>query len=420
MNQKQRTIFVYADWVADNPTLIGRLYVETSKGREQFSFAYDDGWLARTDACFSLDPDLMLYRGRQFVPVDKSLFGLFADSCPDRWGRLLMKRRETILAHKEQRKPRQLTDTDFLLGVYDEARMGALRFSTEEGGPFLSFDETLATPPWTTLRKLEAASCAFEQDDDTLNETWLNQLLAPGSSLGGARPKATVQAPDGALWIAKFPSKHDEYNAGAWEMVVHDLAVKCGLCVPEARLETFSKNGATFLVKRFDRQNGRRVHFASAMTLLGKVDGAAANEGTSYLDLASFIRHSGAAPKEDLWELWRRVVFSMAVSNTDDHLRNHGFLLTAGGWKLSPLFDVNPSVYGNSLCLNVSETDNTISFDLALETAKYYGIPPEAAKEDLERIKTTVAQNWKPVAEGYGLNRNAIEFMRPAFEMKYK
>ncbi len=420
MNQKQRTIFVYADWVADHPALIGRLYVETSKGKEQFSFSYDDGWLARTDACFSLDPDLMLYRGRQFVPVDKPLFGLFADSCPDRWGRLLMKRRETILAHKEQRKPRQLTDTDFLLGVYDEARMGALRFSTEEGGPFLSFDETLATPPWTTLRKLEAASCAFEQDDDTLNETWLNQLLAPGSSLGGARPKATVQAPDGALWIAKFPSKHDEYNAGAWEMVVHDLAVKCGLCVPEARLETFSKNGATFLVKRFDRQRGRRVHFASAMTLLGKVDGAAADEGTSYLDLASFIRHSGAAPKEDLRELWRRVVFSMAVSNTDDHLRNHGFLLTAGGWKLSPLFDVNPSVYGNSLCLNVSETDNTISFDLALETAKYYGIPPEAAKEDLERIKTTVVQNWKPVAEGYGLNRNAIEFMRPAFEMEYK
>lgn len=420
MDQKQKTIFVYADWTADAPTLIGRLYVGTSKGREQFSFSYDDGWLARTDACFSLDPDLMLYRGRQFVPVDKPLFGLFADSCPDRWGRLLMKRRETILAHKEQRKPRQLTDTDFLLGVYDEARMGALRFSTQEGGPFLSFDETLATPPWTTLRKLEAASCAFERDDDTLNETWLNQLLAPGSSLGGARPKATVQAPDGALWIAKFPSKHDEYNAGAWEMVVHDLAVKCGLCVPEARLATFSKNGGTFLVKRFDRQNGRRVHFASAMTLLGKVDGASADEGTSYLDLASFIRHSGAAPKADLRELWRRIVFSMAVSNTDDHLRNHGFLLTAGGWKLSPLFDVNPSVYGNSLCLNVSETDPAISFDLALETAKYYGILPEAAKADLARIKTTVAQNWKPAAEGYGLNRNAIEFMRPAFEMKYK
>lgn len=420
MNDREKRILVYADWTHDGPTLIGELYASVSKGRETFSFAYDKGWLSHGTACFSLDPDLALYQGRQFVPLDKPLFGLFADSCPDRWGRLLMRRREAVNARKEQRKPKQLAESDYLLGVYDEARMGALRFSVSEGGPFLAWDRALATPPWTTLRELETAAYAFEQDDDSLNEKWLNQLLAPGSSLGGARPKATVQAPDGALWIAKFPSKHDDYNAGAWEMVVHDLALQCGLRVPEARLETFSKNGGTYLVKRFDRQNGKRVHFASAMTLLGKVDGAAADDGTGYLDLAAFIRQSGASPKEDLAELWHRVVFTMAVSNTDDHLRNHGFLLTPTGWRLSPMFDVNPSIYGDSLSLNVSAEDNSISFELALETAAYYGLMLSDAREHLEKIKDVVSQNWKSAAKGHGLSRSAIEFMEPAFEMAYK
>lgn len=247
MAQTEKTIYVYENWRSDVPTLIGKLRTSFVRGQENFSFEYDDRWLNSFESSYSLDPDLSLYRGRQYTPLDKSLFGLFADSCPDRWGRMLMNRKEAIDARKEDRKPRKLTESDFLLGVYDESRMGALRFTLEEGGDFLSNEKAFATPPWVNLRTLENASISFENDDSGLNERWLKELLAPGSSLGGARPKATVQAADGALWIAKFPSKHDEYNSGAWEKVVHDLAGLCGLTVPESKLETFSKTGSTSL-----------------------------------------------------------------------------------------------------------------------------------------------------------------------------
>lgn len=210
-----KIIYVYKDWDTTSPEKIGNLYVEGGKGKEVVSFEYDDKWLENVNKSLVFDPDLMLYKGRQYAPLNKSLFGIFADSCPDRWGRLLMKRREAINAKKEERKPKRLTDMDFLLGVYDETRMGGLRFSTTENGPFLSDDKELATPPWTTLRKLESASLAFEKNEDGMEEKWLKQLLAPGSSLGGARPKASVSAPDGSLWIAKFPSKHDDIDVGA-------------------------------------------------------------------------------------------------------------------------------------------------------------------------------------------------------------
>ena len=418
MAQDEKTIYVYENWRGETPTLMGRLRCSFIRGQETFSFEYDPAWLTSAESSFSLDPDLALYRGRQYVPLDKRLFGLFADSCPDRWGRLLMRRKEAIDARKEDRKPRNLTESDFLLGVYDESRMGALRFSLEEGGDFLSNDKSFATPPWVHLRTLENASIAFENDESGLNETWLRELLAPGSSLGGARPKATVQAADGALWIAKFPSKHDESNSGAWEKVVHDLARLCGLNVPESRLETFSKTGSTFLVKRFDRDGRRRIHFASAMTLLGKTDGASAADGSSYLDLAAFIRANGAAPRQDLAELWKRIVFSMAVSNTDDHLRNHGFLLTLTGWRLAPLYDVNPVPTGNRLSLNVSEYDNTIDLDLALEVADYFGLSPQEAQQAAEEICKTVSGHWEQLAGQYGLSRGAVEYMRPAFSLR--
>lgn len=419
MNDRQKTIYVYAHWKKE-PSFLGTMYVDSAKGRELFSFEYEEKWLKSPEANYFLDPDLHLYRGRQFVPMEKPIFGIFADSCPDRWGRLLMKRREMLLARKEERKPKQLLESDFLLGVYDRARMGALRFALKKDGPFLSDDDDLAAPPWATLRKLEAASTAFEKDEGGLSEKWLNQLLAPGSSLGGARPKATVCAPDGALWIAKFPSKHDESNAGAWEMTAHDLAVKCGIDAPEARLETFSKSGSTFLVKRFDREGAQRVHFSSAMTLLGKTDGASSSEGVSYLDLASFIRANGAAPRKDLRELWRRIVFSIAVSNTDDHLRNHGFLLTDSGWRLSPVYDVNPCIYGNNLSLNVNAVDSSVSFDLALETAHFYEIPLQEARAEIENMKEIISADWKTTAAKYGLSHSAIQYMEPAFDMRYK
>lgn len=413
-----KTIYVYENWLSENPSLIGRLYVDTVRGGESYSFEYDNAWLTNP-AAVMLDPDLNLYSGRQY-PVGKEKFGLFADSSPDRWGRILMKRRERILAEKEGRKPRTLTQSDYLLGVYDETRMGALRFALEEGGAFVSDDVDTPTPPWTSLRTLEEASREFEKDERGLTDKWLKQLLKPGSSLGGARPKASVLAPNGELWIAKFPSKHDEGNVGAWEKVAHDLARLCGLNVPESRLEKFSKSGSTFLVKRFDRDGFRRIHFSSAMTMLGKTDGAGARDGVGYLDMVSFIKSNGASPKEDLIELWKRVVFNMAVSNTDDHLRNHGFLLAKNGWRLSPLYDVNPVEEGDELALNVSENDNRISLELAIETAHYYGIKKDDAEQMVGEILATVRDNWEQIAKQCGLSRTDIEDKRPAFSACYE
>ena len=413
-----KTIYVYENWLSDTPSLIGRLYVDSVRGGESYSFEYDEAWLSNS-AAVMLDPDLNLYGGRQY-PIGKDKFGLFADSSPDRWGGVLMKRRERILADKEERKPRTFTESDYLLGVYDETRMGALRFALEEGGLFLSDDASTPAPPWTSLKTLEEASREFEKDERGLTDKWLKQLLKPGSSLGGARPKASVLDPQGNLWIAKFPSKHDEGNVGAWEKVVHDLARLCGLNVPESKLEHFSKNGSTFLVKRFDRVGSRRIHFSSAMTMLGKTDGAGAKDGTGYLDMVSFIKSNGASPREDLIELWKRVVFNMAVSNTDDHLRNHGFLLLSNGWRLSPLYDVNPVEEGDELALNVSEEDNRISIELAIETAHYYGIKEAEARKIADDILTTVRDNWERIAKQCGLSRTDIEDKRPAFNACYE
>lgn len=415
MSVSQKEIYVYDDFSFQEPAILGTLYINTVKGGETYSFEYNSEWLQRTKLSVSLDPDLMLFGGRQY-PSDKNIFGLFADASPDRWGRVLMNKRERILAEKEERKPRKLHDSDYLLGVYDVTRMGGIRFKTDKEGVFLADDRENMVPPWTTLRTLEEASRKFERDEGGLSEKWLNQLIAPGSSLGGARPKATVADTRGELWIAKFPSKNDENDTGAWEMVVHDLARMCRLNVPEAKLEKFSKFGSTFLVKRFDRAGKKRIHFASAMTLLGKRDGTSAADGTGYLDIAAFIKAYGVTPQKDLTELWKRIVFNMAVTNTDDHLRNHAFLLTEKGWMLSPLYDVNPVPYGDELSLNVDETDNSIRFELALETALRFGIKTADAKIYVEETSKTVRENWRLLASKYGLSRGQIEEMRPAFD----
>ena len=394
MVSKEKTIFVYDDFSMQNPTLMGILYVNSLKGGESYSFEYDREWLKKTSLKITLDPELMPYSGRQY-PFGKAIFGLFSDSSPDRWGRVLMNKRERILAEKEGRKPAKLYDSDYLLGVYDEMRLGGIRFKTEPNGAFLSDDKETAAPPWTSLRTLEEASRNFENEDTALSEKWLNQLIRPGSSLGGARPKATVIDPKEQLWIAKFPSKNDENDTGAWEMVTHDLAKLCGLHVPEAKLEKFSNLGSTYLVKRFDRILSKRIHFASAMTLLGKTDGASAADGTSYLDIAAFIKSYGVQPKQDLIELWKRIVFNMAVSNTDDHLRNHAFIFTKNGWRLSPLYDVNPIPYGDELSLNVDEEDNSINIDLVIQTAVRFGISETDATTYAKDILTVVKENWE-------------------------
>lgn len=419
MAEKQKTIYVYDDFSSNHPILLGKLYVDVMKGGERYSFEYNNEWLQSTKLSITLDPDLIPFGGRQF-PNRKSIFGLFSDASPDRWGRVLMMKRERLLADKEARKPRKLNDSDFLLGVYDETRMGGLRFKLEKDGIFLSDDKETAAPPWTTLCTLEEASRQFENDATILNEKWLNQLLRPGSSLGGARPKATITDNKGQLWIAKFPSKNDENNTGAWEKVVHDLAHLCGLNVPESKLETFSSLGSTFLVKRFDRNGSRRIHFASAMTLLGKSDGASAADGVGYLDIVSFIKSSGCNPKADLRELWQRIVFNMAVSNTDDHLRNHAFILSKNGWMLSPLYDVNPVPYGDELALNVNEDNNCISIELAINTAHHFGIDKESANLMATRIIEIVKNNWESLATKYNISRGKIEDMRPAFSICYE
>ncbi len=419
MAVNQKEIFVYDDFSTDQPVLMGSLYVNVIKGVESYSFEYDKEWLKKTGLAFTLDPELMPYSGRQY-PTGKNIFGLFADASPDRWGRVLMNKRERILAEKEGRKPSKLYDSDYLLGVYDETRMGGVRFKAEQDGPFLSDDKDTAAPPWATLRTLEEASRNFENDEVGLTEKWLNQLIKPGSSLGGARPKATVVDTKDQLWIAKFPSKNDEYDTGAWEMVAHDLAMLCGLNVPEAKLEKFSSLGSTFLIKRFDRMGNKRVHFASAMTLLSKADGASAADGSSYLDIVAFIKSNGAQPKKDLAELWKRIVFNMAVTNTDDHLRNHAFILTDKGWILSPLYDVNPVPYGDELSLNVNEEDNRINIALAVQTAVRFGLSKSDAEARAEEILKIVKENWEKTATGYGLTRKQIEEMRPAFSACYE
>lgn len=417
MLKSPEKIWVYENWSGEKPTLIGYLFVDKIRGKEQVSFEYSSTWLKSSPYNFVIDPDLSLYSGRQYVPLDKTLFGLFSDSCPDRWGRLLMKRREAILAKHEKRKPAKLSEIDYLLGVFDDSRMGALRFTIEEKGPFLSFEKDLATPPWVSLSKLETASLAFENDESGLEGKWLNQLLAPGSSLGGARPKATVLAQDNSLWIAKFPSKHDEYNAGAWEKTASDLAALCGLNVPESKLETFSRVGSTFLVKRFDRNGSKRIHFASAMTMLGKTDG---EENASYLDIASFLKSYGSEPKTDLVELWKRIAFNMLITNSDDHLRNHGFILTKTGWRLSPLYDVNPTPYGDCLSLLIDENDNSISKELLMSVTSYFGISKAKGESIFKDMQQIISINLNKIAKANGLSSSAIKHMLPAFKLCYE
>jgi serine/threonine-protein kinase HipA len=420
MSDFPRHVRVYADWAElHTPRLMGLLSVDRVRGKEVFSFEYDGSWLSGGLAQ-QLDPDLQLFEGKQYLRDARQNFGIFLDSSPDRWGRLLMRRREACYARREHRAEKRLAELDYLLGVYDGQRMGALRFQDGLRDCFLNSDERLATPPWTALRDLEDASMRLEESDLQDNEEtlkWLNQLLAPGSSLGGARPKAGVIDDRGSLWIAKFPSRSDEVDTGVWEMVLHELARKAGLRVPEAAVRKFTSRHHTFLSRRFDRTPiGTRIHFASAMTLLGYTDGANALTGISYLELAEFIMRNGADPEADLAELWRRIVFNICVSNTDDHLRNHGFMLAVkDGWTLAPVYDVNPDPQGDGLTLNISENDNRLDLDLALEVAESFHLKDHQAKEMLDGVRHAVKQ-WRHVACRHKISKTEQEKMSLAFQ----
>lgn len=416
----QRCIEVWADWAGlSGPTFMGTLCATPARGKEIFSFEYDRDWL-RNGPAQTLDPALALYQGPQYAAAGRENFGLFLDSSPDRWGRQLMRRREAQLAREEQRAPRPLRESDYLLGVYDRHRMGGLRFRTVPDGPFLDDHAALASPPWTSLRELEHASLQLERDDaekDPHYSSWLRLLMAPGGSLGGARPKAGVVDPQGHLWIAKFPSPNDETDIGAWECVVHRLATEAGITVAPGDARKFSSRHHTFLAKRFDRtEEGGRCHFASAMTLLGRSDGDDAVSGASYLEIAEFLMRHGAKAEEDLAQLWRRIVFSICVSNVDDHLRNHGFLLRQEGWALSPAYDMNPVATAEGLKLNVSEDDNAQDLDLAKEVAPYFRVKSARADEIVREVVTAV-KGWRGVATSLSISASEQNLMAPAFRV---
>ncbi len=415
----RKDIYVYAHWQGmREPFLMGTLYSELLRGNEIFSFEYNQRWLQSKYAQL-LDPDLQLYAGLQYLADNhKSNFGLFLDSSPDRWGRVLMRKREAALARKESRPEATLFETDFLLGLYDGHRMGGLRFKLEVNGSFLNDNREMATPPWASIRALEEISLRLEEDDALDNPhylKWLNMLVAPGSSLGGARPKASVLDSDNHLWIAKFPSQNDHENIGGWEMVTYELAIASGVSMAESQALKFSNPSHTFITKRFDRlANGERIHFASAITMLSYTDGQDFNDGASYLELVEFISEKGARVNQDLEELWRRIVFSICVSNTDDHLRNHGFLLTPEGWVLSPAYDINPVETGTGLKLNISENDNALDLKLAMEVYPYFRLTETKAMEIIKKVKEGV-QTWKQVAARYGISRAEQELKAKAF-----
>lgn len=413
----QREIWVYADWdVFDSPLLIGKLYFTSLRGKAVYSFEYDSEWIKTG---ISIDPELPLFTGLHYASSNDN-FGIFKDSSPDRWGQLLMKRREVLLSVINNTKPRSIFGIDFLMGVHDSHRMGGMRFKENRDGDFMSNDQSLATPPWTSLRELEYAVNQYEKNADELDETslkWINQLIAPGSSLGGARPKADVIDSNGNQWIAKFPSRNDDSDVGLWEMVVHELAVQAKIIVTNAVVRKLASTYHTFLSQRFDRtSDGKRIHYASAMTLLQRKDGDDAESGVSYLDLVGFIKSNCSDVERNLEELFRRVLFSVCISNTDDHLRNHGFLYTVQGWSLSPAFDLNPNETGTGLKLNIDEYDNSLNVELVMHTASNYLISESRAVEIKEDVLLAVS-GWRKVAAKYKISPAEIERKARAFRV---
>ncbi|MGK5090203.1 HipA domain-containing protein [Bdellovibrionota bacterium FG-2] len=416
----QRRIEVCAHWAGlTEPTVMGILYIAAGRGKDIFSFEYDRDWLKGSSARL-LDPQLGLYKGQQYAQEARDNFGVFLDSSPDRWGRVLMQRREAQQAREQKRFPKPLYESDYLLGVYDGHRLGALRFRTDSQSSFLNDNKAHAAPPFTSLRELENASLELEREnaeDQPQYSTWLDMLIAPGSSLGGARPKASVVDNQERLWIAKFPSAQDEADVGLWEDVVHRLAKTAGIVVAEASARRFGSRHHTFVSRRFDRdKNGVRLHFASAMTLLNHSDGDGSDTGASYLEFVTFMAKESAQPTRDLEQLWRRIAFNICVSNTDDHLRNHGFILHSNGWELAPAYDMNPVATGEGLHLNISESENAQDLDLALSVAEYFRLKKPRAEKIIQEVIKAV-RPWRKMASAVGIPKRDQDRMARAFRI---
>lgn len=416
MLRSKTDIWVYAHWLGmPVPKCIGVLSAQQAKGRKSLSFEYDAAWL-RSGEQFLLDPDISWYSGAQY-PEGKENFGVFLDSMPDTWGRTLMKRRAALKAREMDERPPNLYEIDFLLGVYDESRMGGLRFKTNPEGIFLDDNQEFSTPPWSSIRELQHGVKLLEssQDDSEVRE-WLAVLMAPGSSLGGARPKANILDNQGHPWIAKFPSKNDTNDKAAWEFLAYELALEVGIEMAESRLEKVTGNHHTFFTKRFDRYNGERVHFASAMTMTGHNEDTIRDSPASYLELAEFIQFTIVENKKDLAQLWKRIVFNIAISNTDDHLRNHGFIIKDGSWRLSPAYDINPSTDKNGLALNIDMDSNALDFELAKSVGEYFKLDNKQMNQILSDVKSSV-EHWPEMATKIGISRSEQSLMSGAFRV---
>ena len=412
-----RTLFIYADfdWL-DKPLLVGELGYESLRGSDSYAFCFDNDWLRQYGSLF-LSADINNYPGLQYTQPDRDIFGCFSDALPDRWGRLLLNRREQILANDEKRPVCKLSSFDYLIGIDDFSRMGGFRFKEAPDGKFINSDNHLRIPPLTEIRALVAASMEIEKSEE-LNllpeKKWLLQLVHPGTSLGGARPKAGVMNDDGQLCIAKFPSRNDDYDVGIWEHLCHLLAKEAGVIAADTSVIEIDGKYHVLLSKRFDRTtDGRRKHFASAMTLLGLTDGCDAKTGNGYLDIVDFILQNCCNVEDNLRQLYRRVAFNISIGNSDDHFRNHGFLLTPRGWTLSPAYDMNPTL-NNYQALLINSTTNYADLQVLLDSSEEYMIAKEEAQRIIKEVKTGIKQ-WKPIATRLGIAKREMGVFEKVF-----
>lgn len=413
-----RKIYVYADfdWLK-TAVLVGELGYESLRGTDSYSFCYDHNWLRQYSDLY-LSADINNYTGLQFTQPDRDIFGCFGDALPDRWGRLLLNRREQIRAQEEKRPVRKLSSYDYLLGIDDYSRMGGFRFKESPDGEFINCDTTLRIPPLTDIQVLVAASMEVEKSEERNllpDKKWLLQLVHPGTSLGGARPKAGVLNEEGELCVAKFPSRNDEYDIGLWEHLSHLLAKEAGVEAAETQAIATGEKYHTLLSKRFDRTtDGRRKHFASAMTLLGLTDGCNAQTGNGYLDIVDFILQHCCDVEANLQQLYRRVAFNIAIHNSDDHFRNHGFLLTPKGWTLAPAYDLNPT-FNDHQSLLINATTNRSDLQLLLASSEEYMISKEEATRIIEEVKDGVSQ-WRSMATRIGIAKREMDLFAQVFE----
>jgi serine/threonine-protein kinase HipA len=417
MAVNKTNIWIYAHWQGMiRPECIGILSAQQSKGSKVFSFAYDRDWLS-TKNRFVLDPDIDWVTGPQYLS-NKNNFGVFMDSMPDTWGRRLMQRKAAQKALEMHQPVSSLYELDYLLGVHDVTRMGALRFKLDPEGPFLDDNRDTPAPPIAHIRALQESVREYEMDEDGKHaDKWMHVLIAPGSSLGGARPKANIVDTSGNLCIAKFPSKNDTTDKAAWEYLAYQLGQKAGLVLPSCDLIKVRGPYHTFLSRRFDRAAEERIHFASAMTMTGNNEDLIRDLTPSYLDMAEFLQYSGGKYiEEDLHQLWRRIVFNMTISNTDDHLRNHGFLLNRDGWRLSPAYDLNPSTDKAGLAINVDSHNNALDLDLARSVGLYFQLQDTQMENIIAEVISAVKE-WRIVAKEIGISRAEQEVMSPAFQL---